>query len=84
MLTGENEAILDLTGAKSDSLARHMGVVHISTSCVKDSLAAAGVLPLFQGSNRAHKRICLSRLFIKRCACSWGDPQHIGVISLQP
>jgi hypothetical protein len=42
MLTGDNDVVLDLTGTKSDSLSRSMGVVHVSTSCVKGSLAAAG------------------------------------------
>lgn len=42
MLTGDSAVVLDLTGTKPDSLAKAMGVVHISTSCVKGSLAAAG------------------------------------------
>ena len=42
ILTGDSAVVLDLTGSKPDSLARAMGVVHISTSCVKGSLAAAG------------------------------------------
>lgn len=45
MLTGRNRVVLDLTGKQQHGGqgSRYMGVVHISTSCVKNGLAAAGV-----------------------------------------
>lgn len=44
MLTGRNRVVLDLTGKQQHGGqgSRYMGVVHISTSCVKNGLAAAG------------------------------------------
>lgn len=57
ILTGDSTVVLDLTGTKSDSLARSMGVVHISTSCVKGSLAAAGVhcFPVVSAISSVHE-----------------------------